>query len=165
MEHKARMEQLAQQQSHEAQLAAIQQDKSKKKLKLMVAGSIAVLILGGIGAFSYFSSAQAEAERKQAALLAQLEAAKAEADRNVRELQSKLENTASLGEAEKAKLEEELRKAKAAAEKAGQDVKETRSTGAAASKPRSTGSSSAPAAKPRPSGPDCAPGDPMCGNL
>lgn len=163
-EHKSRMEALSAQQAHEQQLAALRSDKQKKKLTIAVGVVAALLVFGGIGGVVAFKNAQEQAEKEKAILLAQAEQLKAEADQNVRRLEEQLRTSASLSEAQKAALEQQIADAKKAAESASKDVSNVKAGGGGTARP----------SQPRPStgggkktggGSSCTPGDPMCGDL
>ncbi len=163
-EHKSRMEALTAQQAHEQQLAALRTDSQKKKLTIAVGVVAALLVFGGIGGVVAFNNAQEKAEREKAILLAQAEQLKAEADQNVRRLEEQLRTSASLSEAQKAALEQQIADAKKAAESAGKDVSNVKAGSGGSARP----------SQPRPStgggkktggGSSCTPGDPMCGDL
>ena len=67
------MQQLAAQQAHEQQLAALHQDQSKKRLKLIVGIVSAVLVIGiGVGVTLAMKSAERE-RQLQAAQLAEMQ--------------------------------------------------------------------------------------------
>jgi colicin import membrane protein len=158
MEHRARLEQMAQAQAHEAQLAALNQDESKKKLRMAVIGTAAALVVVAVGGFIVYRNNAEEADRKLAEVQAQLQSAQDEAEKRVRETERKLQESASLSEAQKSALQTELEAAKRdalknqeKAEKSGVVVR----GGGGGGKPRPT----------KPSGPACDPNDPMCGGL
>jgi len=142
-ENAARLEQLRHQQEHERHITALTQDKSKKKLTVMVYGGAAVLVLalGGFGFYikhSMDESAATEARHQQelleATLKAEAEGAKDEASRLA--AQKKLEDAQKQAEATKHAI------------------------GVAAAR---TGGGGAPAARPTAKANcNCAPGDPLC---
>ncbi|HKO52965.1 MAG TPA: hypothetical protein VJV79_34890, partial [Polyangiaceae bacterium] len=161
-EHRSRMEALAAQQAHEQQIAALNSDQGKKRLKLVVGIISAVLVIGGI-AIAVVMSNNAKAQREKDAAVAaqqaetqkQLEALKGQYD-NAQKHQEELEKQrdSAKDEATRARLEAELSKAKQDTAKAGAAVQQR---------------GSAPAARPRPGGASkpcsCPPGDPLCSCL
>jgi colicin import membrane protein len=161
-EHQARMQQLAAQQAHEQQLAALNQDSSKKRLKLIVGVVTAVLVIGIVGGALAWKKADDQRRMTEAAHLAQQQQAEAQlkqlkadfedAQKKQEDLQNALANAKD--EATRKTLEAQLAQAKADTEKKQQAT--TRGTG---------GGSRPSGDKPRHSSSNCAPGDPMCGDL
>lgn len=161
-EHQARLQQLAAQQAHEQQLAALHSDQGKKRLKLIVGVVSAVLVIGiGVGVTFAMKSAE-ERKRAEAAHLAEQQRVEAEqkrlmavlqdAQKKQEELEGALANAKD--EATRAALEAQLAQAKADTEKKAQATGGHYSPPShAASPPKHTKSS------------NCAPGDPMCGDL
>ncbi|MEZ4440264.1 MAG: hypothetical protein R3B72_14300 [Polyangiaceae bacterium] len=160
-EQAARMEAMAAQQAHERQLAALSQDKQKKKLRnMLIGGSItAVLVLGLGGYFAYQSIEEerrakelqaAEAARKEEELAKQKREFE-EQQRKIAELQESLSNAADPAEIEKLRrqLEEET-------------AKRDQLKGGAVRRPGgpAAGTKSTPAPQPK-----CAPGDPLCSDI
>ena len=152
-EHRARYETMAAQQAHEQTLAALTQDKGKKRLQIVVGITIGVLLIGGVAGVLTFKEHQEEAQKRAAILEAQRKDTEERlrrlqnefelANRKEQELQASLANAKD--EATRAKLQSELdaqRNAKAAAGKA---LKGGGSSGDKPNKPK-----------------NCAPGDPLC---
>jgi colicin import membrane protein len=158
------MEAMAAQQSHEAQLAALRSDQTKKRLKLIVGGVSAVLVLALVGGGVAWNNAQKEQRAKDAAaqaeaqrFSAELERLKAQADEAAKkeeELKSSL--ASAKDEASRARIEAELAKAKKEAEAAQGQVRVRASSGSGGGSKPSGGS-----AKPC----NCPPGDPLCSCL
>ncbi len=159
-ENRARLEAMAAQQQHERNLAAIKQDESKKKLRNLLIGGVAVVVLGGslAGYFIYQSSVRGDQER---AALAQRNA-DAEAELKKKDAQAKEQSdkvnallaqlARAKDDAEKAKLQKQLEE-----EKAKQDemAKGGRRGGGG---PAKAGGGDAPK-------PKCRPGDPLCTDI
>jgi colicin import membrane protein len=158
-EHKSRMEALTQQQAHEQQLAALNSDKGKKRLKMIVGVAVSVLLIAVVGGGVAFKNAAEQREKERAADQARIATAEAEskrlkntfdeAQKREEELRHSLDSAKD--EATRAKLEAELSKATEQKKQAGAAM---RSTASGASKP-------AGAAKPC----NCPPGDPLCSCL
>jgi len=163
-EAKARLDTLAQQQAHEAQLAQIHRDSGKKRLQIIV-GIVVVCLVGAVvgGGLAYKSSRdkaaqeaallrqqQAEVEGKLAQLQAEIKASQ----EKEAALKDQLANAKS--EADKARIQSELEKA----EKATQDLR-TRGGGGGRA-PAGSGGGSKPSKPSAPKESNCAPGDPMC---
>jgi len=161
-ENAARLEQLRHQQEHERHITALTQDKSKKKLTVMVYGGAAVLVLalGGFGFYikhSMDESAATEARHQQ-----ELLEAKAMTDKLNAQLSQQNDNIASLkAEAEGAKDEASRLAAQKKLEDAQKQAEATKhAIGVAAAR---TGGGGAPAARPTAKANcNCAPGDPLC---
>jgi colicin import membrane protein len=160
-EHRSRMEALAVQQAHEQQIAALNSDQGKKRLKLVVGIISAVLVIGGIATGVVLSNNAKEQKAKEAIAAAQqaetqkqLDALKSqydEAQKHQEELERQRDSAKD--EATRARLEAELSKAKKDTQAAGAAVGAVRSTGPA----KSGGGSSKPCA--------CTAGDPLCSCL
>ena len=155
------MQQLAAQQAHEQQLAALKGDQSKKRLKLIVGIVSAVLVIG-IGVTVTLMMKSAEEQRKLAAAhLAEQQRAEAEfkrlkadfeaAQQKQQDLQNALANAKD--EATRQALEAQLAQAKQDTET--KKAASSRGGGSRPSGDRPKKSSSS----------NCAPGDPMCGDL
>jgi colicin import membrane protein len=150
--HRARMEQMTAQQAHEYQVAALTQDKTKKKLQIIVGIAVGVLLIGGVAGGLAFKAHQEEAQKKAAILEAQRKDTEERlrrlqnefelARRKEEELQGSLANAKD--EATRAKLQAELDAQRAKTQAAGKAVK-------------GGGPSDAPTKKKQ-----CAPGDPLC---
>jgi colicin import membrane protein len=121
VEHRARMEQLAQAQRHEQSLAALKQDQGKKKLKMAVIATVSVLVLGGIGGVMAYNSSVKQAEMEKAALQAERQVQIEEAEKNMRRLEAMLKDAESMGASQKEALQAELLKAQQEAEAAKSD--------------------------------------------
>jgi colicin import membrane protein len=162
-EHQARMQQLAAQQAHEQQLAALNQDQGKKRLKLIVGVVTAVLVIGIVGGAVAWKKADDQRRMTEAANLANQQRMEAEQKRLqaiLDEDQKKQEDlTNALANAKdevtKKALEAQLAQVKADADKA--KVQTTHGSGGG-SRPSGGGE------RPHKSS-NCAPGDPMCGDL
>ena len=161
-EHRARLEAMAAQQSHEAQLAALRSDSTKKRLKLIVLGVSAVLVLGAVGAGFAWNNAQKAQQARDALLAAESQQLAAELGRlktQADEAAKKEEDlhkrlNAATDEATRNKLEADLARAKTEKEAA-------QGRAATVGRAHSTGGGSKPAgggAKPC----SCPPGDPLC---
>jgi colicin import membrane protein len=162
-EHQARMQQLAAQQAHEQQLAALNRDQGKKRLQLIVGIVTAVLVVGIIGGALAWKKADDQRRMTEAAHLADQQRAEAElkrlkadfdeAQKKQEDLQTALANAKD--EATRKALETQLAQAKADTERKQQ-----------ATTSRGTGGGSRPGGdRPKKSSSNCAPGDPMCGDL
>src|SRR5690606_25263209 len=97
-EQRARLEAMTAQQAHERQLAALNQDQGKKRLRNLLIAGAAVVVIGGSTA-GYFVYQNAEENR---ALQAQKDAEAArlreEAEKKQRELETKLAQISELEE-------------------------------------------------------------------
>jgi colicin import membrane protein len=162
-EHQARLQAMTAQQAHEAQIAALQSDSTKKRLKLIVGIVTAVLVLGG-GAtvFAVMKSNEEQAQReailaaeqvRAAQELAKIKADFEAAQKAQEDLQGEL--ASAKDEATKRELEAKLAAAKAETEAKSKAV---RSSGG--SRPSSGGGSRKPAKDC-----NCPPGDPLCSCL
>ena len=158
-EQRARMEAMSAQQQHERQLAALNQDKDKKKLRnMLIGGSLtAVLVLGLGGYFAYESIQEerrakelqaAEAKRKEEELAKQKREFEAQ-QAKIAELQDKLAGAADPAQIEKLRKELEEATSKRDAIKGG-----------GYRPPAGGGKKAAPAPQPK-----CAPGDPLCSDI
>jgi colicin import membrane protein len=154
-EHRARMETLAAQHSHQEQIAVVRNDASKKKLKraaVMSVGGLLVVALGG-GLLWKHSSDQKDEETatlfRQAQMtqaeLDRLKSDLADKERKVKDLESQLDDASDEGN--RARLQDELNKAK----KDSDDVRRRVGTG------KSTVAGTKPCS--------CPPGDPLCSCL
>jgi colicin import membrane protein len=158
-EQKARLEAMASQQAHERQLAELNQDKGKTRLRnWLIAGSIAtVMILGG-GGF-YFYRYQQEQDRMQAANEAERKRLEEESARKEKELQTKLaeinELQDKLGRAVDPEEIERLRKKLAEAKDEAGSLK----PGSGYRPPGKLPDKGIPEPK------TCQPGDPLCSDL
>ena len=151
-EHRARMEALSAQQAHEQTLAALSQDKGKKRLQIIVGVAVAVLLIGGVAGGLAFKQHQEDAAKRAAVLEAQRRDTEERlrrlqnefeiANRKEQELQASLANAKD--EATRAKLQAELEAQKKA-------------TAAARGAVKSSGGGDKPAKKS-----NCTPGDPLC---
>jgi len=114
-EQQARMEAMAAQQAHERQLAALSQDKGKKRLRTMlIAGSVIVVLGGSLTGYFWYKSAeedriqliakQKEADRA-AEQLAKQKREFEEQSRKINELQERLSSAADPAEIERLKRE------------------------------------------------------------
>ncbi len=156
------MEALAAQQAHEQQIAALNSDQGKKRLKLVVGIISAVLVVGGVGIGIVMSNNAKEQKAKDAIAAAQqaetqkqLAALKAQYD-EAQNHQAELERQrdSAKDEATRARLEAELSKAKQDTAKASAAVQQGGAVAAPRPKP-------AGGAKPC----SCPPGDPLCSCL
>lgn len=158
-EHRARLEAMTAQQAHEQQLAALSQDKHKKRLQIMVGVAVGVLLIVGVGGGLAFKAHQDESTKRAAVL----EAQRKEAEDRVHRLEADFdmarkkeeELTASLAnakdEATRAKIAAELAQAKEKTSQAGSAIHGARPATGGASKPAKAGG-----------GKNCSPGDPLC---
>ncbi|MGC4065830.1 MAG: hypothetical protein QM784_14505 [Polyangiaceae bacterium] len=144
------------QQQHEATMAALTQDKHKKRLQIMVGVIGGVLLLGSAGGIVLYQQAKAEHERKAALEVAQRKEVEEKLARMQREFEMAVrkeqELTRSLAsakdEAERARLQAELEKAQ----------KATSAAKGAIGRPAAGGGG-----KPKSGGAACNPNDPLCG--
>lgn len=153
-EHRARLQAMSAQQAHEQTLAALTQDKHKKRLQIIVGIAVGVLLIGGVGGGLAFKQHQEEAA-KQAAVL---EAQRKETEERLRRLQNEFDTArtreqdlqASLAnakdEATRAKLQAELEQQRSKTQAAGRAVGKVGSSSDAPKKKAS----------------NCSPGDPLC---
>jgi hypothetical protein len=114
---------------------------------LLSAAAILVTVLSGLS----FKRSAEKADREKAALVAQAEAERAAADENARRLEEQLKLAATLSEAQKASLEQQLVQAKSAVPNV--EAARARPAGASRAVKKASPSSSKL----------CTPGDPMCG--
>jgi colicin import membrane protein len=157
-EQKARLEAMQAQQAHEAQLARIKQDESKKKLRntiigLSVGGVLVLGLIGGLG-YNYYSQkekerlAQIEADRvkeeQTKKLEAQLKDQQAKIDRLLADLSS------AKDEAQRAEIQKKLLEA--------QEAQKSLKGGGGGPAKSGGGSGSGSSCK-------CQPGDPLCSCL
>jgi colicin import membrane protein len=162
-ENRGRMEAMQKQQSHDLQIAALNQDKKKKSLTYALAGGgvLFLLVLGGgayaVNAMNAKAAAEAkrhqeelqESDKKVAALQATLSSQQAEVDR----LNGAVANAKTDGERE-------------AARKALEAAKSTAAKTSAALGGVRTGGAVAPAGGGAPKKAcNCTPGDPLCSCL
>ena len=158
-EHRARMEALTSQQAHEQELAKHKHDKHKKRLQITIGVVSAVLVIGGITTAVLVVQHNQEQEKKAAQLEAQRQATEAKLNKlqnqfeDARKKETQLRKTLANAkdEAERAKIEAQLAKARKEREQAGRALRTTGGSGGSKK-------SAAPAKK-------CPPGDPMCGTL
>jgi colicin import membrane protein len=159
------MEAMAAQQAHEQQLAALNSDQGKKRLKLIVGIISAVLVIGGI-AIALFVSKNAEEQRKKDAVAAaqqaetqkELDALKSQyTDAQKRQEDLERQRDSAKDEATRARLEAELSNAKKDTEKAGAAIRQ----GGGAARPAGGGAKPSGGSKPC----SCPPGDPLCSCL
>jgi len=153
-EHRARMATMTAQQAHEQTLAALTQDKHKKRLQIIVGVVVAILLIGGVSGGIAFKQHQEESAKRAAVLEAQrkdteerlrrLQSDFDMANRKESELQASLANAKD--EATRAKLQAELEAQKKATAAVGKAIR---------------GGGSSGAAKPK-AGKNCSPGDPLC---
>jgi colicin import membrane protein len=161
-EQRARLEAMQQQQKHEAQLASIKQDVSKKKLRNLLIGGAAVVVVGlSVGGFlvkkNFDEAAQREAAAQANARLAQEEKAKLEAQIKESDAKQATLNQALASAKDEAtrlalqkQLEDEQEKSKAL---------KTAGPGRASGGPaKGSSGGDKPACK-------CTPGDPLCSCL
>lgn len=149
-EHRARFETMTAQQAHEANLAALNQDKHKKRLQIIVGVVVGILLVGGVGTGIAIKQNQEQAAREKAAQVAaakdaeerlrRLQAAFDMANRKELELQASLANAKD--EATRAKLQAELEAQKKVTASARGAIR---------------GGGDKPAKKS-----NCSPGDPLC---
>jgi colicin import membrane protein len=152
------MEALTAQQAHEQQLAALNSDQGKKRLKMFVAIAVGVLLVAVIGGGLAFKSAAEKAERERVAAEARIAAAEAESKRLKNEFETAQKREEDLrsslasakDDATRAKLEAELSKATEQKAKAGAAMR----GGGGAAAPRGGGGAAKPC--------NCPPGDPLC---
>ncbi|HHH31167.1 MAG TPA: hypothetical protein ENK57_22850 [Polyangiaceae bacterium] len=160
-EQRARLEAMSAQQQHERQLARLNQDKDKKRLRnMLIGGAIAALLVLGLGGYFAYESIQeerrakelqaAETKRKAEELAKQKREFEAQQAKIV-ELQEKLANAADPAQIEKLRKELEEATSKRDAIKSG-GYRPGAGAGA--------GKKSAPAPQPK-----CAPGDPLCSDI
>lgn len=154
-ENAARMEQLRHQQEHEQRIAALSQDKSKKKLLYIAIGAGVFLLLTLVGGGFAIKNAM----ERQEALEAQLKSLSSESD----ELKLKLSSATS--PEERAALEQEI----AEKEKAMQALKDNPDKPPPAPvvrKPTSRPATNTGSTPDKPKAPcNCTPGDPLCSCL
>jgi colicin import membrane protein len=160
-EHIARMQAMQAQQAHEQQIAALASDSTKKRLKLIVAGVSAVLVIGGILTAVMISKANEEQRQRDAIALAERQRVEAAQKKALEELdklradQEALQSQLANAKDEAARREIE---AKLAASKADSDAK---------AKAVRSGGGSRPSGGGKKAGSDCncPPGDPLCSCL
>jgi colicin import membrane protein len=153
------MEALTAQQAHEQQLAALNSDEGKKRLKMFVGIAVGVLLVAVIGGGIAFKNAAEKAEKEKAAAEARIAVAEAESKRlkdtfeaaQKREEELKSSLASAKDEATRAKLEAELSKA----------TEQKKQAGAAMHSSGGSAKPSGGAAKPC----NCPPGDPLCSCL
>lgn len=173
-EHRARLEAMQAQQAHEHQLATLKGDKHKKRLQIIVGVVSAVLIIGGVTGGVLWKKSADEAEKRAAALEAQRKATEEELARLKRDFEDAAKKEEALkknlasakDEAERAKIEAQLAKAKKEKESAGRAL--SHSTSGGGSKPASGGGSKPCNCPPAiPSAPACDPATPpgVCSRL
>jgi colicin import membrane protein len=153
-EHRARLEAMNSQQAHEQTIAALTQDKHKKRLQVVVGITVGVLLIVGVGGGIAIKQNLDDSAKEKALHIAQQKETEERlrrlqndfdtAARREQELQASLAN--SKDEATRAKLQAELEQQRQRTQAAGKAVK----SGA--------GSDSAPKKKAS----NCAPGDPLC---
>lgn len=122
-EHQARMAAMKQQQEHDRHIAAIQQDEGKKKLKFILIGVGALLVVavvgGGLALKSVNDKARAEAARhqqelaQQEARMKELQGQLAQQEESVKSLQAEANNAKTEADRQAAlrKLDEARRQA------------------------------------------------------
>jgi colicin import membrane protein len=153
-EHRARMQAMSAQQAHEQTLAALTQDKHKKRLQIIVGIAVGILLVGGVGGGIAFKQHQDEAAKRALILenqrketeerLRRLQADFDMANRKEQELQASLANAKD--EATRAKLQAELE----AQKKATAAAKGAIRGGSGSGTPSKTKTK------------NCSPGDPLC---
>ncbi|HEV8246031.1 MAG TPA: hypothetical protein VGP93_09700 [Polyangiaceae bacterium] len=156
-EHRARMEAMAAQQAHEQQLAALNTDETKKRLKLYIGLGIGLFVLGGIGVFAFVKSSQEEAAKEKAMHLAQQKESEEKLARLQKEFaaaqgkEEALRNSlaSATDDATKARLQAELAAAKQKTDAA------KASMGRGGPGPKPAGGTTC----------KCPPGDPLCSCL
>ncbi len=151
-EHRARLETMTAQQAHEQTLAALTQDKHKKRLQISVGIAVGVLLIGGVAGGITYKQNQEEAQKRAAIHEAQLKDAEERLRRvqnefdlaksKEQELQGSLANAKD--EATRAKLQAELEQQHQKTQAVGRSLK-------------GGGSGDKPAKKS-----NCSPGDPLC---
>ncbi len=161
VEHRSRLETMAQQQAHEAQLASINQDEHKKKLQITIGVVAFILVAAVVGGGIAFKKHNDQANLEKAALEARAQAAEQEKDRledavkqseqKEADLKSALNNAKD--EADRARIQAELQKAQETTKAAQKGL---RSAGSS-----SSGSSGSSSPKPK-AACNCTPGDPLC---
>ena len=152
------MEAMTSQQAHEQQLAALTQDKHKKRLQIIVGVVSGVFVLAAVVGGVLWKKSADERAREKIALEAQAKSAQDELDRLKREFDEKEKKVTELkrqmdsakDEAERAKIEAQLAKAKKESEEARGKLGPGRPAG---EKPAG--------GKPC----NCPPGDPLCSCL
>jgi colicin import membrane protein len=154
-EQRARLESMTAQQAHEQTLAALSQDKHKKRLQIMVGVIGGMLLIGGVGGVMFFQQAKAEADRKMAIESAQR--------KEFEEKVTKLQRDFEMATRKEEELKRSLASAKDDAEKARlkEQYDQAQNATRAASAAARGGTGKAPssgAAKPA-----CNPNDPLCG--
>ena len=152
-EHRARLETMSAQQAHEQTLAALTQDKHKKRLQITIGITVAVLLIVGVGGGIAFKQHQDDAAKKALILenqrketeerLRRLQVEFDTANRREQELQASLANAKD--EATRAKLQSELDAQRAKKEQFNGAIK-------------GGGGGKKPDAQKKP----CTPGDPLC---
>jgi uncharacterized protein YlxW (UPF0749 family) len=143
------------QQAHEQTLAALTQDKHKKRLQVIVGVAVGILLIGGVGGGIAFKQHQDEATKRAAIL----EAQRKETEERLRRLQSEFEMAARKEQELQASLanaKDEATRAKLQAELEAQKKATAAARGAV--KVGGSGGGSKP---PKP-GRNCSPGDPLC---
>jgi colicin import membrane protein len=163
-EAKSRLESMAQQQAHEAQLATIHQDKGKKRLQVIV-GIVAFVLIAGLVGGGFLIKAGKDREARAAAENAQLAAGKREAE----ERASRLESDMKASQEKESALRADLASAKSDADRAriqgelNQAEAKTAQVRQGLSAVRKSAGSSGGGGTPKPAkASNCAPGDPMC---
>jgi colicin import membrane protein len=158
-ERAAQLEAMSKQQEHARQLAMIQQDQGKKKLRttLVAVGIGAVLVIGGVTGVLIKNSneataKQAQLEKERAAQAEEAEKAKKEAAELNQKISTLMEQLSGARD-EKSRLELQQKLAEA------QDALKKKAVPGVGG-PRPAGDTGA---KPAGGGSKCPPGDPMCG--
>ena len=152
-EHRARLQTMTAQQAHEQTLAALTQDKGKKRLQIIVGITVGVLLVGGVAGILTFKDYQEEHQKRTNIL----EAQRRDTEERMRRLQSEFE----MANRKEQELQASLANAKDEATRAKlqSELDAQRNTKAAAGKALRGGGSSGENPKPKK---NCAPGDPLC---
>jgi colicin import membrane protein len=154
-DHHAHLASVAAQQQHEAAMAALSQDRHKKRLQIMVGVIGGVLLIGGVAATVLVQQNKAESERRSAVEAASRKEAEEKLERLQKEFELAAKKEAELtrqlagakDEVDRARIQNDLDKAKKEKANAGGGIR-------GGATPKSGGGQAKPA---------CNPNDPLCG--
>jgi len=158
-EQRARMEAMASQQKHEAQLAAINQDKSKTKLRnILIAGAIAVVAIGSVSGVLIKKNLD-EAEAREVAAKAEAARQKGEAEKLKAQIEESEKRQSALNQQLASAKDEATRLALQKQLDEEQEKSKQLKRGGGGARPAAGGGDKPKAAC------NCTPGDPLCSCL